>query len=94
MISEEELKERINKLPREIEVQIYRYIYNKWSEGWREVMKELLETEEISKILPMSRCMRKEWDLKRRKQYTICLDCGQYYQLPLYSNLSMYCECP
>jgi hypothetical protein len=94
MVSEDKLIKEINELPREIVLKMYTYIYNKWETPWRKVMKELLGTEEISKILPISRCMRKEWDLKKRKQYTICIDCGQYYQLPLYSNLSMYCECP
>jgi len=84
-------RERIETLPREVQLYIYEYVYDRWKEEWSKVMSELLRLETKTHILVLSRFMRKYIG---KRVYTICLDCGHYYNLPLYSSLSMYCDCP
>jgi len=82
------------ELPREIEVYIYSFLYDKWRVRWNLVMKEILSLEEKTKILNISRFMIKEWKLERPKEIKICLDCGEYYNVRFYGSMAMWCDCP
>jgi len=82
------------EFPREIQIYIYRFLYDKWRPVWKEVMQELMKLECKTKIWNISRFMIKEWKLKTPKEIKICLECGNFYSLPLYGSMSMWCDCP
>jgi len=82
------------ELPRELQLHILTYLYNKWRPRFKEVMKELGSVQHRTKVWNISRFMVKDWDLSRPKHFMICLDCGNYYNLPLYGCLAIYCDCP
>ena len=82
------------ELPREVQQYIFSFLYDKWRPQWNRVMKELKEIQSQSKIWIISRFMVRDWYLRKPKHYKICLDCGNYYSLPLYGSLAMYCDCP
>jgi len=78
------------ELPRELQMYIYSYLYDKWRTVWKSVMKEMKEIEIETKTLPISGLYCKRWNEKRIK---ICLECGEYYNIPMYWSLAMYCSC-
>jgi hypothetical protein len=78
------------ELPREIQIHIYRYLYDKWREAWKEVMREVNEIRIEIKYLALSRLMTKSWNSIRTN---ICIDCGNYYKVPFYSCLDTSCAC-
>jgi hypothetical protein len=82
------------ELPREIQLYIFQFLYDKWRPRWKDVMKELISIQHITRTLVISRFMIKDWYLIRPKHFMICLDCGNYYNLPMYSTLAMFCDCP
>ena len=82
------------ELPRELQLYIFRFLYDKWRTVWKEVMLDLLRLEFHTKIWNISRFMVKEWKLKKLKHIKICLDCGHFYNLPLYRSMTMWCDCP
>jgi hypothetical protein len=81
------------ELPREIQVYIYSFIYDKWRKEWKKVVEEIECIENRTKYYIISRFMRKEYLLPKQKEFTICLECGNYYKPRLYSSLAMYCDC-
>jgi len=82
------------ELPRELQMYIYHFLYDKWRPVWKGVMEELLKIESETKIWQISRFMIKEWKLNTPKQFMICLDCGHFYNLPLHGSMAMWCDCP
>ena len=82
------------EVPRELQIYIYRFLYDKWRPVWKEVMQELMKLECKTRIWTISRFMIKEWKLKKTKEIKICLECGHFYSLPLYGSLAMWCDCP
>jgi hypothetical protein len=82
------------ELPREVQLHILRYLYDPWRPRWNRVMKELSEVQYRVRYWTISRFMVKDWNLTKPKHYMICLDCGNYYNLPMYGCLAMYCDCP
>ena len=78
------------ELPREIQVYIYSYLYDKWRIKWKSVMKEMLTVEIESKILSISGLLSKRWNKIRTK---ICMECGNYYRIPMYSSYIIVCSC-
>jgi len=82
------------ELPRELQLHIFQYLYDPWRSVYHKVMKELEAVQHKTRYWVISRFMVKDWDLKKPKQYRICLDCGNYYNLPLYGCMAMYCDCP
>ena len=78
------------ELPREIQIYIYRFLYDKWRLLWNKVMKELLTVEIETKLLAFSGLFSKRWNKIRTK---ICLDCGNYYRIPMYSSVFIACSC-
>jgi hypothetical protein len=79
------------ELPRELQVHILSFLYDPCRRHWRSVMRELESQQIETQTLVLSRFMRKYMP---GKMYTICLDCGNYYKIPFYGSLAMYCECP
>lgn len=79
------------ELPRELQIHILSFLYDPHRRTWSEVMRQLSEIHVHTETLVLSRFMRKYMP---GKMYTICLDCGNYYKIPLYGSLAMYCECP
>jgi hypothetical protein len=77
------------ELPRELQVHILSFLYDPWRKRWSTVMNEIESRPHHTIVL--SRFMRKYIP---GKTYTICLDCGNFYKIPLYGSLAMYCECP
>jgi len=93
MIVQKEKKRKesiLMELPRELQVYIYSFLYDKWLIRWKSVMKEMKEIEIESKIQVISGLYCKRWNKKRIK---ICLECGDYYNIPMYGSLAMYCRC-
>lgn len=82
------------ELPRELQLHIFRFLYDPWRSVYNQVMKELEAVQHKTRYWVISRFMVKDWDLKKPKQFRICLDCGNYYNLPLYGTMSIYCDCP
>jgi hypothetical protein len=87
------------ELPRELQVYILSYLYDPWKKHWKEVMTTLKAAEILTKHFQLSNLTIKTWMLpalsKRRIiQYRVCLDCGNYYQIPMYSCSALGCECP
>ena len=78
------------ELPRDIQLYIYGFLYDKWRPVWKKVMKELATVEIETKILLGSGLLFKRWNKIRTK---ICLDCGNYYRIPMYSSYSIVCTC-
>ena len=78
-------------LPRELQVYILSFVYDPWRRAWKKVMMELDAQKTETQTLVISRFMRM---YRPGKMYTICLDCGNFYKIPLYGSLAMYCECP
>jgi hypothetical protein len=82
------------ELPRELQLYILQFLYDPWRTQWKDVMRQLSEVQHHSRYWIISRFMVKEWNLKKHKQFRICLDCGNYYHLPLYGCMTIYCDCP
>jgi len=82
------------ELPRELQLYIYRFLYDKWRTVWKKVMVELSHLETNTQTWNISRFMVKEWKLKKQKQIKVCLECGHFYSLPLYGSMAMWCDCP
>ena len=78
------------ELPREVQVYIYTFLYDKWRLKWSEVMKEVLKIEIKSRMLRMSGLLHKRWN---SLEIRICLDCGDYYRIPMYSCHKVCCGC-
>lgn len=81
----------LSDLPRELQVYILSFVYDPWRKEWKKVMAELDSQKAETQTLVISRFMRL---YRPGKMYTICLDCGNFYKIPLYGSLAMYCECP
>ena len=84
------------ELPREIQVYILSYLYDPWRKRWKHVMKTLKNVEMLSHHFQLSRLMLKTCTMPGRRiiQYRVCLDCGNYYHVPLYSCSVVGCDCP
>jgi hypothetical protein len=82
------------ELPREIQLYIFNFLYDKWRPYWKNVMQELSDTYHVSRTMVHNRLVRQSWNLPKGLQFTICLDCGNFYALPMYSTCAMYCNCP
>ena len=87
------------ELPRELQVNILSYLYEPWKKHWKKVMKTFSEIEILSRHFQLSNLIIKTWILpkgssRRIIQYRMCLDCGNYYQIPLYSCSVVGCDCP
>ena len=84
------------ELPREIQVYILSYLYEPWKKKWRRVMNALNGLQILCRHFQLSNLMMKTWVLPKHRvlQYRICLDCGNYYQIPLYSCSVIGCDCP
>jgi hypothetical protein len=83
------------ELPREIQVYILSYLYDPWRKRWKQVMKTLKQVEMVSHHFQLSRLMLKTCTMPGQIiQYRVCLDCGNYYHLPLYSCSTVGCDCP
>jgi hypothetical protein len=82
------------ELPREVQLHIFQYLYDPWRPRWKGVMNELTQVQHHTRYWHISRFMVKDWDLSKPKHFMICLDCGNYYNLPLYGSIAMYCDCP
>ena len=87
------------ELPRELQVYILSYLYDPWKKRWREVMKSFAEIEILSRHFHLSNLVIKTWSLpekstRRIVQYRVCIDCGNYYQIPMYSCSVVGCDCP
>jgi len=78
------------ELPRELQVYIKSYLYDKWRRNWRSVMKEMKGIKMESEYQMYSGLYCKRWN---EKQIKICMECGEYYNIPMYSSLAMYCSC-
>jgi len=79
------------ELPRELQLHILSFLYDPWRPVWASVMRELESLHVETQTMVLSRFMRKYMP---GKMYTICLDCGNFYRIPIYGSLAMYCECP
>ena len=79
------------ELPREIQLYIFQFLYDKWRPIWNKVMKELVNIRTKSYVI--SRFIRKIWNLTKVKEFTICIECGNYYKPRVYSSISMFCLC-
>ena len=84
------------ELPRELQVYILSFLYDPWRKRWNEVIRTLKSAEILIRNFQLSHLMLKTWVLPNRRvlQYRICLDCGNYYQIPLYSCSVVGCDCP
>ena len=83
------------ELPRELQVYILSYLYDPWRKRWREVMKSFDEIEILTRHFRLSNLMIKTWRFPEKIiQYRMCLDCGNYYQIPMYSCSVVGCDCP
>jgi hypothetical protein len=87
------------ELPRELQVYILSYLYEPWRKHWKKVMTTLNSVEMISRHFQLSNLTIRTWMLpvtSTRKiiQYRICVDCGNYYQIPFYSCSVIGCDCP
>ena len=78
------------ELPREIQMYIYGFLYDEWREKWSSVMREVLRIEIKSKRFPISGLLLKRWN---KKEIKICMDCGNYYRIPMYSCERISCSC-
>lgn len=78
------------ELPREIQMYIYVFLYDKWREKWSSVMSEVLRIEIKSKMLVCSGLWMKRWN---KLEIKICMDCGNYYKIPMYSCEAISCSC-
>lgn len=83
------------ELPRELQVYILSYLYDPWRKRWREVMKSFDEIEILSRYFHLSNLVIKTWRFPEKIiQYRMCLECGNYYQIPMYSCSIVGCDCP
>jgi len=82
------------ELPRELQLYIFQFLYDPWKTRWNKVMKELSEVQQRTQYWNISRFMIKDWNLKKPKHFMVCLDCGNFYNLPLYGCMTIYCDCP
>ena len=83
------------ELPRELQVYILSYLYDPWRKRWREVMKYFAEIEILSRLFRLSNLVIKTWRFPDKIiQYRMCIDCGNYYQIPMYSCSVVGCDCP
>jgi hypothetical protein len=87
------------ELPREIQVYILSYLYDPWKKKWKKVMETLNGLEVLSRHFQLSNLVIKTWmlpknSIRRIIQYRLCLDCGNYYQIPMYSCSVVGCDCP
>jgi hypothetical protein len=83
------------ELPRELQVYILSYLYDPWRKRWREVMKSFDEIEILSRHFRLSNLVIKTWRFPNKIiQYRMCIDCGNYYQIPMYSCSVVGCDCP
>jgi hypothetical protein len=74
-------------------VNILSYLYDPWKRRWKEVIQSILKIEILTRHLPLSHLSLKTWLLPRPIQSRMCLDCGNYYQIPLYSCSVVGCDC-
>jgi hypothetical protein len=81
------------ELPREIQLYIYSYLYEKWRPVWNKVMEEVKRIEIESKRLVCSGLLCKRWKLEKEIEVKICMDCGNYYRIPMYSCGVIGCSC-
>jgi hypothetical protein len=82
------------ELPRELQVYICSYLYNPWIKKWRKVIESIRNIHILNRILPLSHLCLRTWMTPKIIQCHICLDCGNYYQIPLYSLSVVGCDCP
>lgn len=87
------------ELPRELQVYIMSFLYDPWKKHWKKVISTLKSVEMVSRHFQLSNLTIKTWMLpplstRRIIQYRICVDCGNYYQIPLYSCSVIGCDCP
>jgi len=82
------------ELPREIQMYILSFLYDPWRKHWRQVMNALIGVKILNRHLQLSHLSLKTWVLPKPIQTRVCLDCGNYYQIPLYSCSSLGCDCP
>jgi hypothetical protein len=83
------------ELPRELQVYILSYLYDPWRKRWREVMQSFAEIEILSRHFRLSNLVIKTWRFPNKIiQYRMCIDCGNYYQIPMYSCSAVGCDCP
>ena len=81
------------ELPREIQLYIYKFLYDKWRPLWNKVMKELVTIEIKVRIFKISGLLSKSWHLDKVKEIKICIVCGNYYKIPMYSCHKLSCDC-
>ena len=95
MVKSKKIKKRsiLMELPREIQIYIYSYLFDKWRIKWSKVMKEVLSIEIKERILRISNLMYKSWKIGKEMSLKICLDCGEYYSIPMYSCHAIGCAC-
>jgi hypothetical protein len=79
-------------LPREIQVYIYSFLYDKWRIKWSTVMKSVMKIERKVQMLGCSSLWSTEW-IGTKKTVKICMDCGEYYRIPMYSCQRISCSC-
>lgn len=82
------------ELPREIQVYILSYLYEPWKKRWTDVMSTLTRVKILNRHLQLSHLSLKTWVLPKPIQCRMCLDCGNYYRIPLYSCSVVGCDCP
>ena len=81
------------ELPREIQVYIYTFLYDKWRNHWKKVMKEIMEIERKVQIMGCSGLCSTSWKYKKEINVKTCIDCGEYYRIPMYSCQRISCSC-
>jgi len=80
------------ELPREIQMYIYGFLNDKWRNQWSKVMKSVLKIERKVRMLGCSGLWSTQW-IGTKISVKICIDCGEYYRIPMYSCQRISCSC-
>jgi len=81
------------ELPREIQRYIYAFLYDKWRIQWKKVMKEIGAIEIKRRILGCSGLWSTRWIFRKEMSAKMCIECGEYYRIPMYSCQRISCSC-